>query len=147
MAKRVWKKAEIAYLKEHYASTATGELAAALNKSRTQVIDKAHKFGLHKNPGVVEMPVKNKAVENYREETPLMADIVCFMHRRGLSFEEIGRDLRCPPMQAEDIVERCMRDGMYEEFRRKENSSITSSMTASWTQGDGRAAVRIVKGV
>ncbi len=119
----VWNKDEEMYLRLNYQNTPNSVLVKVLKKSREAISVRAHQLGLHKNTDVVEYN-KGRGKVKYREETPLLADIICFYHRRNVRIDVIAREVHCPAQQVADILARCLEDGMYEFYAKQENSAI-----------------------
>lgn len=132
---KAWTYSELKYLSENYPCMLTSELSEMLQKPIEAVRQKARELKLKKADGYREGFMKHKEAKGYREETDDMADIICFMHRRGMNYIKIGMEMKCPPAQAKEIVERCLKDGNYERFRARENKGIPDAMTVSWSKG------------
>lgn len=124
-----WTKKEMEYLVKHYENTPNSELMKVLNKSRASIAVKASQLGLTKNENVIEPYAgkKEHLKDVYREETPHMADIICFYCRRGENIHRIARDINCPEEQVAEILERCIKNGMYDYYARQENRAIRES--------------------
>ncbi len=142
----VWNKDEEQYLRLNYQNTPNSVLEKVLKKSREAISIKAHQLGLHKNTDVVECSKGKKEIK-FREETPLLADIICFYHRRNVKIDVIAREVHCPAQQVADILARCLEDGMYEFYKRQESSAISFDRyspffvhTEIWGSTRGKAA-------
>lgn len=119
----MWNEDEEDYLRKNYQNTPNSSLVSVLKKSREAISIKAHQMGLRKDTDVIEYNRPRGKVK-YRKETSLLADIICFYHRRGVKINVIAREVHCPPEQVEDILTRCLEDGMYEFYKNQENSAI-----------------------
>lgn len=132
---RRWTRAEIDYLIANYSTKLTCEIAEALGRSYQSVTGQAFKFGLKKskrtrgNKNWAKKDNRGKKVV-YREETECLADIICFMHRRGVDVRQISSDVKCPPEQVKEILKRCMEDGSYEFYAKQENKAITGRISS-----------------
>ena len=123
MRKKVprWTKEELSYLIANYSNTPTSVLAKKMNRKPSMIYGQAKAFGLKKS---VEAREYSRKAVAYREETPALADIICFYDRRGVNIAITSKEVRCPVEQVEDILERCRADGTYERYARLENRAI-----------------------
>ncbi len=123
MGRKTWNADEEEYLEKNYQKLPNDVIAGVLKKSRSSITMKAYSMGLQKDAEAVEANQPQRQVK-YREETPLLADIICFYHRRNMKVGDIAKDVHCPPRQVREILERCMDNGMYERYAKAENSAI-----------------------
>ena len=121
--RKTWHKDEEEYLEKNYHKLPDDVLSGVLKKSQRAIAMKAFLMGLQKDAEAVEANSPQSQVK-YREETPLLADIICFYHRRNVKVGDIAKDVHCPPRQVREILERCMDNGMYERYVKAENSGI-----------------------
>ena len=128
-----WTEEDDNYIREHYPTDLTEEVAERLGRTFYGVQSRAHVLGVTKD--TKRKVNKRKAKQNpqdrslYREETECLADIICFLHRRKVKITEACRTVRCPQSQYEEILERCIKDGSYERYRNQENSHIIGRLS------------------
>lgn len=122
MARLVWTEEMTQFILDNYSSMDNEEIAKHLKLTREQIAKKACNLGLTTTGKKKKSSITRKEADE--KETPLRADIICFYHRRGFTYNEIGVELNLSEEFVKGIVEACKEDGRYDWYAKRENGAM-----------------------
>lgn len=128
---RLWTKAEIDFVKQHWKDMDLIDIAETLNRSAMSIKTKACQLGLTKRQVQEKINRKEhfrKHQPKWREETSCTAVCICSSVIRGQYLEDIAMDLKRPIEQVKEVYERSLHDGTYNYVKHYLESPSTVSV-------------------